>query len=83
MLANAFWWAKRMAMIGLALAAAYFYARWQGERADHANTRTAAAAAALKSAAERARSVTPQAPPVTGDPVTPPAGGGTPGRCPS
>jgi hypothetical protein len=54
MLANVFWWAKRLVIIGLALACAYFYARWQGERADHANTRTAAAAAALKSAADAA-----------------------------
>jgi hypothetical protein len=49
-----FWWVKRLAIVGLALSAAYFYARWQGERAAHANTRTAASAAAVKSAAEAA-----------------------------
>lgn len=54
MLANLFWWAKRVLLIGLALAAAYFYARWQGERAAHANTRTAMATAALQSAADAA-----------------------------
>lgn len=54
MLANLFWWGKRVLLIGLALAAAYFYARWQGERAAHANTRTAMAAAALQSAADAA-----------------------------
>lgn len=54
MLANVFWWAKRVLLIGLALAAAYFYARWQGERAAHANTRTAMATAALQSAADAA-----------------------------
>jgi hypothetical protein len=48
------WWAKRIALIGLALSTAYFYARWQGERADHAATRTAAATAALQSAADAA-----------------------------
>lgn len=52
MLSDLFWWAKRAAIIGIALAAAYFYARWQGERVDHVNTRTAAATAALKSASE-------------------------------
>jgi hypothetical protein len=51
---NVFLWAKRLAIIGLALACAYFYARWQGERADHANTHAAAAAAALQSAADAA-----------------------------
>ncbi len=54
MLANLFWWGKRVLLIGLALAAAYFYARWQGERAAHANTRTAMATAALQSAADAA-----------------------------
>lgn len=54
MLTNLFWWGKRVLLIGLALAAAYFYARWQGERADHANTRTAMATAALQSAADAA-----------------------------
>lgn len=53
-LATAFWWAKRVALIGLVLSTAYFYARWQGEIAGHANTRTAAATAALKSAADAA-----------------------------
>lgn len=52
MLANLFWWAKRIALMGLALAAAYFYARWQGERAAHATTRTAMATAALQSATD-------------------------------
>ncbi len=54
LIAHALWWAKRIALVGLVLAAGYFYARWQGERTDHANTRTAAAAAALKSAADAA-----------------------------
>ena len=54
MLANLFWWAKRVLLIGLALTAAYFYARWHGERAAHANTRTAMATAALQSAADAA-----------------------------
>lgn len=54
MLANLFWWGKRVLMIGFALASAYFYARWQGERATHANTRTAMATAALQSAADAA-----------------------------
>ena len=48
------WWAKRVALIGLALSSAYFYVHWQGERADHANTRTAAAAAAHKAETEAA-----------------------------
>jgi hypothetical protein len=54
LIAPALWWAKRAALIGLVLAAAYFYARWQGERADHATTRTAMADAALQSAADAA-----------------------------
>jgi hypothetical protein len=54
LIAPALWWAKRAALIGLVLAAAYFYARWQGERADHAATRTAMADAALQSAADAA-----------------------------
>jgi small-conductance mechanosensitive channel len=54
LIAPALWWAKRAALIGLVLAAAYFYARWQGERADHAATRTAMADAALQSAAAAA-----------------------------
>lgn len=54
MLVNLFWWAKRVLLIGLALAAAYFYARWQGEIAAHATTRTAMATAALQSAADAA-----------------------------
>jgi hypothetical protein len=48
------WWVKRIALISLALSTAYFYARWQGERADHGTTRTAAATAALQSAADAA-----------------------------
>jgi hypothetical protein len=54
MIAPALWWAKRAALIGLVLAAGYFYARWQGERADHATTRTTMAEAALQSAADAA-----------------------------
>jgi hypothetical protein len=54
LLEPALWWAKRIVLIALALAAAYFYARWQAERADHAATRTAMATAALKSAADAA-----------------------------
>ena len=54
LIAPTLWWAKRAALIGLVLAAAYFYARWQGERADHAAMRTAMADAALQSAADAA-----------------------------
>jgi hypothetical protein len=54
LIAPALWWAKRAALIGLVLAAGYFYARWQGERADHAATRTTMADAALQSAADAA-----------------------------
>jgi hypothetical protein len=50
----ALWWAKRIVLIGLVLASAYFYARWQGERTAHATTRTAMATAALQSAADAA-----------------------------
>lgn len=54
----ALWWAKRIALIALALSAAYFYARWQGERTAHANTKTAMATAALQSAADAAATTT-------------------------
>ena len=53
-LGPALWWAKRIVLIGLVLASAYFYARWQGERTAHATTRTAMATAALQSAAHAA-----------------------------
>lgn len=48
------WWAKRITLIALALACAYFYARWQGERAAHASTRTAAATTAAADALQSA-----------------------------
>ena len=51
---NAIWWLKRVALIALALASAYFYARWQGERTAHAATRATAAQAALQSATDAA-----------------------------
>lgn len=54
MVEPALWWAKRIVLIALALASAYFYARWQGERAAHTNTRTAAATAAIQSQADAA-----------------------------
>lgn len=47
-------WAKRAALIGLALGAVFFYAQWQTEKADHATTRQAAATAALQSATDAA-----------------------------
>ena len=51
---NTLWWAKRVTLIALALASAYFYARWQGERTAHAATRATAAQAALQSATDAA-----------------------------
>lgn len=49
---------KRIVLIALALAAAYFYARWQGERVAHANTRTTMATASMQSAANATATTT-------------------------
>lgn len=54
MIEPALWWVRRVLLIGLALAAAYFYARWQGEVAAHAATINVMATAALDSAADAA-----------------------------